>query len=131
MICEAFSAGRVVLASDISDNRLLLGSNGERGFLFDPQDAQSLARVIVKILDLDLSSLIQKGEHAREFIEKELSIEKMTLAYIDLWTEKTPETEMPTRCSYWKRGKRYGHTRALPRNPVSLKAGKTASQTVF
>lgn len=88
VICEAFSVGRIALASDVSDNSLLLGADDARGFLFDAQDFRSLADVIMKTLTLTDEALGQKAHLTRDFLATELSIERMANSYIDLWADQ-------------------------------------------
>ncbi len=84
-ICEALAAGRPVLASDVSDNSVLV-SEGERGFLFDPNQPESIADAIKKLVNLSTDDWINFSRNAREYAEANLGIEKMVKAYEALFS---------------------------------------------
>lgn len=69
-ISEAICCGKIVLASDISDNGVMV-ENNVNGFLFDPNDTSSMASSIIKYLKLDEYE-VQSMSHASR--EKALSL---------------------------------------------------------
>lgn len=83
-VCEALATGTPVIASDIGDNRKLLGANGERGFLFKNNSAASLAEAIQKFNETTNSERSNMGISARRFSERELSQEKMVDRFEEL-----------------------------------------------
>ncbi|WP_299167684.1 glycosyltransferase [uncultured Arthrobacter sp.] len=48
---EAMAAGRPVIASDLPPLRALVGDSGARGFLFSPDDPESLAKCILHVAE--------------------------------------------------------------------------------
>ena len=55
MICEALGSGKPVLASDVSDNKILI-EHGSRGFLFQPELPISIAEKNKKIYEFKTRS---------------------------------------------------------------------------
>jgi glycosyltransferase involved in cell wall biosynthesis len=79
-VCEALAAGMPVLVSNVCDHPLLV-AEAERGFLFDPRDAQAIAGAIERLAALDERNWQSMSERAREFAEQNLTIERMVGAY--------------------------------------------------
>jgi glycosyltransferase involved in cell wall biosynthesis len=84
VVCEALAAGMPVLASNVCDHPLLV-ADGERGFLFDPREPESIAAAIRKLTQLDVGGWRRLSRNAREYAEKNLGIERMVVAYEDLF----------------------------------------------
>jgi glycosyltransferase involved in cell wall biosynthesis len=80
VVCEALAAGLPVLASDVSDNVRLV-HDGVSGFLFDPEEPETIARAITQFAGLDQQTRINFGRAARAFAEKELSLSACVAAY--------------------------------------------------
>jgi len=55
-VLEAMACGKPVLASDIRGNNELI-SDGDGGYLFNPNDANDLKNKIVKLLDSDMTEM--------------------------------------------------------------------------
>lgn len=79
-VCEALASGLPVLASRVSDNPRLV-EEGVTGFLFDPRDPEDMAEAIAKFNDLAGEARLGMGIAGRAFAERELSMEKCTIAY--------------------------------------------------
>lgn len=84
VVCEALATGTPVLASNVCDHPLLV-ADGERGFLFDPGKPESIAAAISRLTQLDTGDWRNFSRNAREYAEKNLDIEKMVVAYEDLF----------------------------------------------
>ncbi len=86
VVCEALSCGRPVLASDVSDNRILI-EDGIRGFLFDPSSRNSIAESIARLAKLNPAQRIEMSRRCREFAEKCLANEIMVGSYERLFAK--------------------------------------------
>jgi len=80
VVCEALAAGLPVLAGDVCDHSLLV-ADGERGFLFDPENPESMAEAIRRYSLLDDEALCRMSENAQEFARNSLSVEACVDAY--------------------------------------------------
>jgi glycosyltransferase involved in cell wall biosynthesis len=80
VVCEAFIAGRPVLASNVCDHPLLV-EEGDRGFLFDPEDACSIAEAIERLSAVSSEQLKELSANARRYAEENLGLDRMTAAY--------------------------------------------------
>ncbi len=86
VVCEAFSAGRPVLLSDVCDHpRLVEGE--ERGFLFHPHDGVQLAGLMHRFAELPSHRRAEMGRAARQYAERELSIEGAAARFDGLFAE--------------------------------------------
>jgi glycosyltransferase involved in cell wall biosynthesis len=79
-VCEALAAGLPVLISDVCDHARLV-ADGERGFLFDPNEPQSIASSIEKAVALDTAAWLSFSRNARSYAEAHLGIAKMVDSY--------------------------------------------------
>jgi glycosyltransferase involved in cell wall biosynthesis len=84
--CEALAAGRPVLISDVCDHSRLV-AQGERGFLFDPNDPQSIAASIEKATELDAAGWLALSRNARSYAESHLGVAKMLDSYEKLFSD--------------------------------------------
>ena len=84
--CEALAAGRPVLISDVCDHSRLV-AQGERGFLFDPNDPQSIAASIEKATELDAPGWLALSRNARSYAEAQLGVAKMLDNYEKLFID--------------------------------------------
>lgn len=80
VICEALAAGLPVLASNLFDHPKLLG-NKERGYLFDPEDAEQLANYMQQILVMGHEQYAAMKIACRRFAEQEFAGEVILAAY--------------------------------------------------
>jgi len=85
VVCEALAAGMPVLASRVCDHPLLV-TEGARGFLFDPNDASSIAESMWKLTELSKESWMSYSRNARKYAEENLGVERMVAAYENLCT---------------------------------------------
>jgi glycosyltransferase involved in cell wall biosynthesis len=79
-VCEALACGLPVLASNVSDNALLI-QHGISGFLFDPLNINEIASSIDALNNLDIVSRNKMSKAARIYAEENLSFAKLTLGY--------------------------------------------------
>lgn len=63
-LSEAISCGLPCLASDVSDNRLMVQDN-YNGWLFNPLDTQSIANAIIKFLEATPNDLNRLSQNSR------------------------------------------------------------------
>lgn len=85
VVCEALTAGMPLLISNVCDHPILV-CNGERGFLFDPNDPKSIADAINKLFNLSSETWLNFSRNAREYAEANLGMEKMVMAYEALFS---------------------------------------------
>ena len=76
VVVEAQSMEKPIIASNIGgSNETIL--NNKTGFLFDSENAQSLSKKIVDVLNLDESTLKSMGIEGRKNVIKKFNVEKM------------------------------------------------------
>ena len=76
VVVEAQSMEKPIIASNIGgSNETIL--NNKTGFLFDSENAQSLSKKIVDILNLDETTLKSMGIEGRKNVIKKFNVEKM------------------------------------------------------
>ena len=88
VICESLAAGKPVLASNVSDNGRLV-KEGERGFLFDPNNPSSITSSIKQLSDLPSERWLGISENCRNYSEETLSMNKLVSQYEDLFHQIT------------------------------------------
>ena len=86
VIAEAMACGRPVLASRISDNTRLI-TEGENGFLFNPNRPREIADTIMRFVRLPKSSVQAMGEEGRRVAESVLSPVALVDNFDDLISE--------------------------------------------
>ena len=86
--CEALAAGLPVLISDVCDHPQLV-ADGERGFLFNPNDPLSIAGSIEKAVALDAEGWLSLSRNARSYAEAHLGVAKMVDSYERLFFNLT------------------------------------------
>lgn len=79
-VCEALAAGKPVLVSDVCDHPWLAG-DGERGFLFNPDDPADIAEAIRRFALLTSAQRREMARKARSFAEKALAVDVFVDAY--------------------------------------------------
>ena len=68
-IAEGICCGRPILASDISDNKKMV-INGVNGYIFDPEDEQSICDAFMQYLNLTAEERSNMGKESRLLAEK-------------------------------------------------------------
>lgn len=82
VILEASSAGRVVLATNISGCAEGV-EDGKTGFLFEPESEKALSDAIERFLALSLDERVLMGKFAREKMEKEFDRKIVISSYME------------------------------------------------
>jgi glycosyltransferase involved in cell wall biosynthesis len=85
VICEAFIAGRPVIASSVCDHSLLV-EEGIRGLLCDPLSPESICAAIERFVALSPEARQAMGYNARRYAEEHLTVERMVTEYEALLT---------------------------------------------
>jgi glycosyltransferase involved in cell wall biosynthesis len=85
-VCEALAAGMPTLVSDVCDHSLLV-ADGTRGFLFDPESAESIAAALQKLTRLSQTEWAAFSRDARIYAEEHLDLERMVCAYEALFID--------------------------------------------
>lgn len=85
-VCEAFIAGRPVLASNVCDHPLLV-QEGIRGYLFDPFDPESIANSIERMANLNDVQWNELAVNARNYAERHLGVRRMVREYESVLTD--------------------------------------------
>lgn len=80
VICEAFIAGRPVIASSVCDHPALV-LEGVRGLLCDPLSPISICEAIERFSALSTEDRVSMGLRARRYAEESLTVERMVSAY--------------------------------------------------
>jgi glycosyltransferase involved in cell wall biosynthesis len=84
VVCEALAAGMPVLISNVCDHPLLV-AEGQRGFLFDPNDPKSIVGAIRRLTELEPDDWARFSRNAREYAEDMLGTERMVASYESLF----------------------------------------------
>lgn len=82
-IAEAISCGRPLLASNISDNVVMV-KRGINGFLFNPVDENEIYDAFVSFLSLDANHRKMMGENSRRIAESLFAGDAFLQSYISL-----------------------------------------------
>lgn len=80
VVCEAFIAGRPVIASNVCDHPLLV-EDGVRGLLCDPLSPESICAAIEQFTAMSAIERVLLGQNARNYAEQYLSIDRMVAEY--------------------------------------------------
>lgn len=83
VIGEAMACGLPVVCSKVCDNPQYV-VEGENGFLFDPNDAESICRAFEKVFALTEQEYRDYCIRSRSMAEKKLSKEKFVQSYIEI-----------------------------------------------
>jgi glycosyltransferase involved in cell wall biosynthesis len=87
-ICEALACGKPVLASAVCDHPRLVQKE-ITGFLFDPGNADDIARAIHKCHLLSVEERVRMGRKGRQYAESELSLDNCGRRYEALLSRLT------------------------------------------
>jgi glycosyltransferase involved in cell wall biosynthesis len=79
-VCEAFIAGRPVIASAVCDHSRLIGMD-ERGFLCDPLSAESICYAIERFAELSTEKRRAMESNARSYAEEQLNLNRLINDY--------------------------------------------------
>jgi glycosyltransferase involved in cell wall biosynthesis len=82
-IAEGICCGKPMLVSDVSDNRIMVHDH-ENGFLFDPNDVDSIVDAFIRFFSLDTSEMTMMGHKSREIAESLFDKEAFIESYINL-----------------------------------------------
>lgn len=84
VICEAMLAGCPVIASQVSDNSVILGEKEERGFLCNPRSPEDICAAMERRFSVAPEVMEQMVSRARAFAEQEFQIDKMVMQYSNI-----------------------------------------------
>ena len=82
-IAEAICCGKPMLVSGVADNAVMV-HDGENGFLFDPQNADSICEAFMRFFTLSNEERIQMAYKSRQIAETLFDKECFISKYIDL-----------------------------------------------
>lgn len=82
-ISEYICCGRPVLCSDVSDNSVMV-HDGENGFLFDPNDQNSMVGAFLKYLNTSQIERTSMCERSRQIAEELFNKKKFGDSYIEI-----------------------------------------------
>ena len=88
VVCEAFIAGKPVIASNVCDHPLLV-EDGKRGFLCDPLSPESISNSIMDFINLTPTQRKKLGENARHYAEQNLTVDRMLSVFERLFLHST------------------------------------------
>ena len=83
VICEAMLSGCPVIASKISDNKIILGDN-KRGLLCNPYSEKSICKAIEKLVYAEEYKIRELTINAREYAEEQFINKNMVNKYLKL-----------------------------------------------
>lgn len=83
-VCEALASGRPVLASRVCDHPPMVGE-GDRGFLFDPEDPGDIAGVLRQWVECGAAERAAMAARARGYAESTLGAAALADAYEGLF----------------------------------------------
>ena len=83
VICEAMASGLPVIASRVCDNSCYI-KDGYNGILFNPNDIESIADAIIRLVNMAAEDLLLWGQRSRSLVEKLCSEVTFINKYIDL-----------------------------------------------
>jgi glycosyltransferase involved in cell wall biosynthesis len=86
VVCEALTVGKPVLLSNVCDHPYLV-TQGERGFLFDPHEPDSIVDAINSLAALDEAAWRRMTSACLEYAQRELAIGTMLDRYECLFAD--------------------------------------------
>jgi len=78
------AAGRPIIASDVSDQRLII-EQAQCGLIFDPTRPETLVERIVTLANLSQAERQSLGQNGRRFAESHLSLEKLGTTLLEIY----------------------------------------------
>lgn len=78
------AAGRPVIASNVSDQRLII-EQAQCGFIFDPLQPETLGNCILTLANMNRLERQKMGHRGRQFAEAYLSLEQLGATLIELY----------------------------------------------
>jgi glycosyltransferase involved in cell wall biosynthesis len=87
VICEAMACAKPILASNVCDNSNLV-TEGENGFLFDPDSIEEMKQVIINYCQLTSEAKAQMAEKSRNLALSNFSAAVFLSKYLKLIGEK-------------------------------------------
>jgi glycosyltransferase involved in cell wall biosynthesis len=82
VLLEAGAMAKPVIATDVPGCRQVV-ENGSTGLLCEARSAESLARAMLALLDMDVGARFAMGRRARKRVEREFSEARVVAAYIE------------------------------------------------
>lgn len=82
-LSEAICCGKIVLASDVSDNSVMV-HDGENGFLFNPYDIEDMVRAFERLLELPSDERKSMAQNSRSIAESIFNRKVFVDKYIEL-----------------------------------------------
>jgi len=82
IISEAICCGKPILASSVSDNKILV-RDGENGFLFDPSNRDDMIKAFVRFSHLSQEELYAMQMRSRQIAESLFDKEAYVMKYLD------------------------------------------------
>ncbi|NKI25226.1 glycosyltransferase [Arenibacter sp. 6A1] len=82
-ICEGMALGKPIICSPVSDLPVLLKDN-INAFFFDPNDPQSIAESIVKLMDMDEGDIIKMCDNNQAIVEEYFDRDRIVNDYLTL-----------------------------------------------
>ena len=83
VICEAMACGLPIACSDVCDNSRYVVEE-ENGFLFNPQDSQSIVKALERMITLDENEYKCYCSNSRKRAEKLFAKDRFVESYMDL-----------------------------------------------
>ena len=81
------AAGRPVIASNVSDQRLII-EQAQCGFIFDPLQPETLGNCILTLANMNRLERQKMGHRGRQFAEAYLSLERLGTMLMELYQKK-------------------------------------------
>ena len=78
------AAGRPIIASDVSDQRLII-EQAQCGLIFDPTRPETLVASIIKLANFSQAERQSLGQNGRRFAESHLSLEKLGTSLVEIY----------------------------------------------
>lgn len=82
-IAEGISSGKPMIVSDVSDNSVMVHI-GENGFLFAPDDIDSMINAFLRFFALSKGEVVEMGQKSRLIAEELFKSEQFINSYIEL-----------------------------------------------
>lgn len=82
-IAEGICCGKPMLVSNVSDNSVMV-HDGENGFLFNPEDSNSICKAFLSFFDLSYRDMCEMGRRSRILAESLFDKDAFIQQYIEL-----------------------------------------------